>query len=87
MEITLNFLAQTVKSNGIMLLTQLRLFANIYRDCMVTQSQPRTQSDVKAKCMQTPVQQLEPDFQHVKKAVMNTQAVISVSTIQVSKAE
>lgn len=54
-----------------MLLTQLRLFANIYRDCMVTQSQPRTQSDVKAKCMQTPVQQPEADF-HVKKAVMNT---------------
>lgn len=50
-----------------MLLTQLRLFANIYRDCMVTQSQPRTQSDVKAKCMQTPVQQPEADFSTCKK--------------------
>lgn len=60
---------------------QLQLSVNICTDSMLTQTERRTQSDVKAERVPTSAQQPEPDLQQVTLAVTSSQAHNTVASI------
>lgn len=76
----MDFFLIAKKDNGkvesaccIILLTQYQFFSTVFADSMLTQNQPRTQSDLKEESFLTPSQPPDHDLKQLTKAMLSSQ--------------